>query len=80
MTNPTERVTRPGFERAVPRTAQEFSVRWQQSGVRQKLLEEIEEHNAQHPFKGDSYTQFAKSRLAEKSTKQRKSCESSRSH
>ena len=41
LTNPAERLVRPGFEGKVPRTPDEFAKRWQDSADRQALLEDI---------------------------------------
>ncbi|CAI5759590.1 unnamed protein product [Candida verbasci] len=44
ITNPAERIVKPGFERLVPRTPKEFYRYWRRSPERQALLEEIDEH------------------------------------
>ncbi|VDC04768.1 unnamed protein product [Peniophora sp. CBMAI 1063] len=41
LTNPAERLVRPGFEGQVPRTPDEFAKRWQESADRQALLQDI---------------------------------------
>ncbi|ETN39195.1 uncharacterized protein HMPREF1541_05418 [Cyphellophora europaea CBS 101466] len=71
MTNPVERIIRPGFEGRVPRTAEDFARAWQQSAERQRLLVEIEAYNAEHPLEGASYEKFAAIRKDEKSDYQR---------
>ncbi|CAK7901811.1 pleiotropic ABC efflux transporter of multiple drugs Cdr1p [[Candida] anglica] len=48
LTNPAERVVRPGFEDKVPRTAKEFYDYWQESLVRQQLLEDIDLYFTEH--------------------------------
>lgn len=73
MTNPVERIIKPGFENKTPRTPDDFASLWKSSPERQQLLDRIEEYNSEHPFKGDSYQQFALARNAEKSKKQRTS-------
>lgn len=42
LTNPAERVVRPGYENKVPRTAQEFEQYWRNSPQRAKLVQEID--------------------------------------
>ena len=44
VTNPAERIIRPGFEKIVPRTPKEFYRYWRRSPERQALLEEIDEY------------------------------------
>lgn len=74
MTNPTERIIKSGCENTAPRTSEDFAARWRDSKARRELLAEIQTYNTEHPLKGDSYNQFLSSRVAEKSTKQRKNC------
>lgn len=42
LTNPSERVVRPGYENKVPRTPEEFYTYWQNSPERKVLLKEID--------------------------------------
>ncbi|KAI5955256.1 CDR3 [Candida jiufengensis] len=44
ITNPAERIVKPGFEKIVPRTPKEFYRYWRRSPERQALLEEIDEY------------------------------------
>lgn len=44
LTNPVERIVRPGFEKKVPRTSKEFYDFWQKSPERHALLNEIDDH------------------------------------
>ncbi|KAL6452013.1 CDR3 Opaque-specific ABC transporter CDR3 [Candida maltosa Xu316] len=44
ITNPAERIVKPGYERIVPRTPKEFYRYWRRSPERQALLEEIDEY------------------------------------
>ncbi|KIV95546.1 hypothetical protein PV10_03185 [Exophiala mesophila] len=72
MTNPVERIIKPGYENTAPRTSEDFAARWRDSKPRHDLLAEIDAYNNEHPMKGDSYNKFVSSRVAEKSTMQRK--------
>lgn len=47
LTNPEERVVKPGFETKVPRTAEEFSEYWRKSPQYKKLIGEIDQYMAQ---------------------------------
>lgn len=73
MTNPIERVVRPGFDNKTPRTADDFAHAWQTSPERHQLLLDIESYNTTHPLNGDTSHQFASLRKTEKSPKQRPS-------
>ncbi|KAJ9093998.1 Multidrug resistance protein [Naganishia cerealis] len=42
LTNPAERIIRPGYENKVPRTAEEFERYWRNSPQRAKLVNEID--------------------------------------
>ena len=64
LTNPAERIVRPGFENKVPRTPDEFAERWQQSQERTLLLKEIDKFNEQYPMGGEPLQLFQKSRKA----------------
>lgn len=65
LTNPTERRVRPGFERTVPRTPQEFVQWWDGSRQRQALIQEIEERNEAQEG-GRQVALFTNSRAAQK--------------
>lgn len=71
MTNPTERVVRPGFYGKTPRSAEDFAKVWQASADRERLLEDIDTYNIEHPLMGDTYNEFKLIRKNEKSSKQR---------
>lgn len=71
MTSPIERVIRPGFENAAPRTANDFARCWNESPERQSLLRKIKEYGREHPLEGENHHQFALSRRMEKSKNQR---------
>ncbi|ODV97159.1 hypothetical protein PACTADRAFT_32646 [Pachysolen tannophilus NRRL Y-2460] len=44
MTNPAERIVKPGFENKVPRTAEEFEKYWRESPDYKVLIKEIDEY------------------------------------
>lgn len=62
ITNPTERKVRPGFEKKVPRTPEEFERYWKNSQQYQKLKSEIEDHELEFPMGGQTLEQFEQSR------------------
>jgi ATP-binding cassette subfamily G (WHITE) protein 2 (PDR) len=62
LTSPAERVIRPGFERQVPDTPDQFAAAWQKSEDRAQLLREIDEFDKQYPIGGESLAQFKVSR------------------
>ena len=67
LTNPAERIVRPGFEKSVPRTPDEFAQRWKESPERQQLLRDIEAYNAEFPVGGEQYEKFQRSRRSQQS-------------
>ncbi|KFA54591.1 hypothetical protein S40293_02258 [Stachybotrys chartarum IBT 40293] len=50
LTSPAERIIQPGFEAPVPRTAEEFALKWKESNEAAKLRSDIEAFNAMHPM------------------------------
>ncbi len=70
MTSANERVVRPGFERQVPRTAQEFAEIWQASVERAHLLNEITEYDRIYAVGGEHLENFKLSRKTEQSKRQ----------
>lgn len=66
LTSPSERLVRPGFESAVPRTSDEFAARWKASTEREQLLAEINASQNNHQAEGEKFTEFSVSRAAEK--------------
>lgn len=48
VTNPQERVARPGMENKVPRTPKEFESYWRQSPEYGQLMKELDEYDSQH--------------------------------
>lgn len=67
LTCPDQRRVQPGYESSVPRTADEFAERWQNSWTRMALLKEISSYQARFPLGGDQLRQFQRSREMEKS-------------
>ncbi|KAL2816614.1 ABC-2 type transporter-domain-containing protein [Aspergillus cavernicola] len=68
LTSPTERRVRPGFQDKVPRTANEFATRWQESTLRKDLLQDIASFEQQYPLGGPSVDEFRTARQIEKSS------------
>jgi ATP-binding cassette, subfamily G (WHITE), member 2, PDR len=73
MTNPSERIIRPGYERQAPRTADEFVAAWKNSKHRADLVVEIDNYLEEQPFDGNHQREFSKSRRIDHSPMQRKS-------
>lgn len=48
VTNPSERQARPGFENKVPRTPEEFELRWRESSDYKTLQAELDEYDRQY--------------------------------
>jgi hypothetical protein len=71
MTSPSERRIKDGFEDTTPRTSDDFARCWKESSERQRLLQEIEKYNQDHPLDGDNLEKFTEARAMEKSQKQR---------
>ncbi|KAF1948168.1 putative ABC transporter [Byssothecium circinans] len=71
MCNPGERVVRAGFERGVPRTPDDFANAWKNSGLRTRLLKDIEQYEAQNPVQGQKYQKFVASMGMQKSGSRR---------
>ena len=62
ITNPAERIPKPGYERLVPRTPDEFASRWQQSPDRARLLAEIDQFEQEFPLEGPRTQEFRNAR------------------
>ncbi|KAK9454813.1 ABC-2 type transporter-domain-containing protein [Dipodascopsis uninucleata] len=69
LTNPAERIIRPGWENRVPRTADEFAQRWKESAYRQEIVNEIDVFNSNYPLNGEGLHNFIKAREAAQSGK-----------
>lgn len=67
MTSPSERfrLIRPGFERPVPQTSEDFAAAWKTSPHRQRLSQEIEDFERDHPIGDQAQADFAASRKAQ---------------
>lgn len=70
LTNPAERVIRPGHEIRVPRTAEEFALAWKNSNEYAKLVQDIELYNKEYPLGGQSVDLFTASRRAQQALHQ----------
>ncbi|KAH8695317.1 ABC-2 type transporter-domain-containing protein [Talaromyces proteolyticus] len=62
LTNPEERIVRPGFENKLPRTAPEFEAAWLKSPERAQLLAEIASFEKEFPLKGQHFEQLKMAR------------------
>jgi ATP-binding cassette subfamily G (WHITE) protein 2 (PDR) len=71
MTSPLERVVRPGWEDRVPRTPDDFALRWKESPQRAVLLAEIEAYEQKYPIGGEAGQRFKESRQLQKARGQR---------
>jgi ABC-type multidrug transport system permease subunit/ABC-type multidrug transport system ATPase subunit len=65
VTNPSERLARPGMEEQVPRTAKEFSDFWKRSPEYKALCEEIATFEQQHSPSADAAKEFQTSHEGE---------------
>jgi ABC-type multidrug transport system ATPase subunit len=61
VTNPSERKVRQGYEKKVPRTADDFEKYWRESQTRKDLLEEMKDHEEEFPIGGKTLEQFKES-------------------
>jgi ABC-type multidrug transport system ATPase subunit len=52
LTNPDERIVRPGFENKVPRSPDEFADEWRMSQQRAALLRDIAAFQLKYPLDG----------------------------
>ena len=66
LTNSSERIVTPGFEKLVPRTPDEFQKRWHESDERKQLLLDIEAYEKEFPEGGEQLQKFKESRNAQK--------------
>ena len=71
LTNPAERVVREGYEHLVPRTPDEFALRWQNSEQRAQLLRDIEDFDQEYPLGGQQLANFKHARKAQQAKQQR---------
>ncbi|KAF5603178.1 ABC transporter CDR4 [Fusarium subglutinans] len=66
LTNPSERIVRPGFENKVPRSPDEFADEWRMSQHRASLLNDIAAFNIQYPLDGKQVETLQGIRRAQK--------------
>ncbi|KAE8376597.1 ABC-2 type transporter-domain-containing protein [Aspergillus bertholletiae] len=66
LTNPVERVVRPGFEARVPKTPDDFARVWQHSQLRNEVCKEIDHFNQQNE-ENLTFDEFTASKNAERS-------------
>lgn len=59
LTNPAERIIRPGFEKRTPRTSEEFAAVWERSLEYAKLVQDIELYEKRYPLNGPAVAEFA---------------------
>ncbi|KAJ5753192.1 ABC multidrug transporter C [Penicillium odoratum] len=71
LTSPHERIVRPGFENAVPRTPDEFAAAWKNSKEYRSLIKEIEEYDQSYPLGGEALQKFIAGRKAVQDKNQR---------
>ncbi|WJG37364.1 ABC-2 type transporter-domain-containing protein [Fusarium oxysporum Fo47] len=66
LTNPDERIVRPGFENKVPRSPDEFADEWRMSQHRSSLLSDIAAFEIQYPLDGKQVETLKGIRRAQK--------------
>ncbi|CDK25256.1 unnamed protein product [Kuraishia capsulata CBS 1993] len=66
LTNPSERVAKPGFENKVPKTPKEFSDYWRNSPEFVELTEEVDAYIQDHKV-NNATTEFLESKVARQS-------------
>ena len=71
MTSPAERIVKAGWENKVPRTADDFALRWRFSKQRKQLLREIDAYEKEHPIGGPDLQAFQASRQQQQAKTQR---------
>lgn len=71
MTSPQERVVQKGWENKVPRTPDEFALRWKESEERKRLMIEIDEYDKKYSIGGEYLQKFQESRKAQQAKHQR---------
>ncbi|KAF7931602.1 uncharacterized protein EAE98_004338 [Botrytis deweyae] len=62
ITNPSERKVRPGYEKKVPRTPEEFEKYFKDSKIFQRMMSEMKSHEEEFPMGGKTLEQFKASR------------------
>ncbi|KAJ8071471.1 hypothetical protein OCU04_001791 [Sclerotinia nivalis] len=62
ITNTSERKARPGFEKKVPRTPEEFEKYFKDSKIFKNMMKEVKSHEEEFPMGGKTLEQFKASR------------------
>ncbi|PQE29880.1 ATP-binding cassette transporter protein [Rutstroemia sp. NJR-2017a WRK4] len=71
VTNPSERKVRPGFEKKVPRTPDEFEKYFKESQVFKMMMREMKVHEEEFPMGGKTLEEFTASRKGMQANHQR---------
>ncbi|WAO94325.1 Hypothetical protein NCS54_01190400 [Fusarium falciforme] len=66
LTNPEERIVRPGFEGKVPRTSDEFADAWRMSAHKANLLRDIAAFQNRYPVGGEEVEKLTNIKKAQK--------------
>ncbi|KAM0433852.1 hypothetical protein ACHAPT_003795 [Fusarium lateritium] len=66
LTNPEERIVRPGFEGKVPRTSEEFADAWRMSQHKVNLLRDIAAFQHRYPVGGEEVEKLTNIKKAQK--------------
>lgn len=72
MTNPQERLVRPGYESFAPQTPYEFADLWYQSSIYARLKHDLVAYEKRYPIGGKNLDDFIAARGAQKSRSQRR--------
>lgn len=67
LTQPSERIVRPGFEQTAPRTPDEFEARYRASTIYQDVLKEIDQFNTEFPPSGPTVNALHDAHVARQS-------------
>jgi ATP-binding cassette subfamily G (WHITE) protein 2 (PDR) len=71
MTNPQERLIRPGHEHLVPQTPHDFAELWYKSSRYAQLKQDLVAYDSRFPMGGKHLEEFAASRRAQQARGQR---------
>jgi ATP-binding cassette subfamily G (WHITE) protein 2 (PDR) len=71
VTNPSERKVRPGFEKKVPRTPDEFEKYFKESQIFKEMMREMKAHEEEFPMGGKTLEEFRASRKGMQAKHQR---------
>jgi ATP-binding cassette subfamily G (WHITE) protein 2 (PDR) len=67
LTNPAERLVKPGFEKQVPKTPDEFAAAWKNSETYAQLQRDLDEYEKRYPIGGPTLEKFLASRRLQQS-------------